>query len=213
MKYKWIAVPLISVWINPVATAETIEVEYKGFYSHVKKLTGEDTQALQFAFGFQHNTENRLCELSAAKIVTQKQSIDLVITAENRFTVPSERALNMAGAKLEIETTDKANQCDMSVQLETKPEYLKYYYSHDELQFIYDQYAAFFNEMGSFLSFMMPHVDGLTFHFADHEMDRELKDAPAIVNGILQLPGSWLGEQEALALPVKPLRITARTHR
>ncbi|WP_100641347.1 DUF2987 domain-containing protein [Alteromonas facilis] len=196
-----------------VHAEDVIEVEYKGFYSHVKKLNGEDTQALQFAFGFQHVTQSRLCKLISADIVTQKQTIPLVITPENRFTVPSERALNLADATVRIVTNDLANQCDMSVQLETKPEYLKQYYEPKDLQLIFEQYAAFFNEMGSFLSFMMPQVDGLTVHFSDHDLDYELKDAPSIVNGVLQLNSDWLKQGKLLVLPQIPLRITARTHR
>jgi hypothetical protein len=193
------------------ALAEVIEVDYKSFYSHVKKLSGDDTQALQFAFGFQHVHENRLCELTDVKIVTQKQTIELDVTPENRFTVPTERALRLADAIVRIQTPDQTNQCDISVQLETKPEYLKQYYSSEELSFIYEQYGAFFNEMGSFLSFMMPQVSGLTFYFDDPELDHDLRDAPSIVNGLLQLDADWFEKPKTLVFPKAPQRITATT--
>ncbi|MDM7860823.1 DUF2987 domain-containing protein [Alteromonas sp. ASW11-36] len=191
--------------------AETIELRYKDFYSHVRKLSGEDTQALQFAFGFQHVSEARLCELTSAEIVTQKQRLPLAISAENRFTIQSERALNLADATVVLETSDSVEQCDMSVQLETKPEYLKQYYTSEELRFIFEQYAAFFNEMGSFLSFMMPQVDGLMLHFDDPELDHDIRDAPSIVNGMLQLRSDYWQGNKTLVLPEVPLRITART--
>lgn len=197
--------------VNTVAHAEVIEVEYKSFYSHVKKLSGEDTKALQFAFGFQHVIENRLCEITDVKIVTQKQTIDIDVTPENRFSMPTERALRLADAVVQIQTPDQTNQCDISVQLETKPEYLKQYYTSDELSFLYQQYGAFFNEMGSFLSFMMPQVSGLTFYFADTDLDHELRDAPAIVNGLLQLDAKWFEKPKTLVFPTPPQRITART--
>ena len=63
-----------------VVSAETISVEYKRFYSHVKKLNNEDTQALQFAFGFQHIHHDRLCVVNEAKIITEKQTLLLEVT-------------------------------------------------------------------------------------------------------------------------------------
>ena len=151
--------------------AETIDAEYSRFYSHVKKLDNEDTQALQFAFGFVRVGEGRLCGVNAASIVTDKKTMELEVSDEGRFTVPTERALKLANALVRIDLVERANVCDMSVQLETKPEYLKQYYKKEELTFLYEQYEAFFNEMGSFLSFMMPSVKGLMIQFDDKNLD------------------------------------------
>ena len=161
---------LVGFGISPVA-AETIDVEYSRFYSHVKKLDNEDTQALQFAFGFVRVGEGRLCEVNGAAIVTDKKTMALTVSEEGRFTVPTEKALKLANALVRIDLGERANVCDMSVQLETKPEYLKQYYTKDDLTFLYGQYEAFFNEMGSFLSFMMPSVKGLMIQFDDKNLD------------------------------------------
>ncbi|MFT6990518.1 MAG: hypothetical protein ACJASL_002496, partial [Paraglaciecola sp.] len=69
------------------AAAETLEVEYKSFYSHVKKLDDPATNALRFAFGFVHIAEKRLCHISSAQIITQKQTLPLTVENNNRFTV------------------------------------------------------------------------------------------------------------------------------
>ena len=58
--------------LSTYAIADTLEVQYSSFYSHVKKLDEPDTNALRFAFGFQHIAENRLCHIIRADIVTQK---------------------------------------------------------------------------------------------------------------------------------------------
>ena len=198
----------IGVGSSSVA-AETIDVEYSRFYSHVKKLDNEDTQALQFAFGFVRVGEGRLCEVNGASIVTDKKTMPLEVSGEGRFTVPTEKALKLANALVRIDLNERANVCDMSVQLETKPEYLKQYYTKDDLTFLYGQYEAFFNEMGGFLSFMMPSVKGLTFRFSDDELDAQVPGAPNITNGMLMLDNEWLEQGKPLKLPVEPLRITA----
>ena len=136
----------IGVGSSSVA-AETIDVEYSRFYSHVKKLDNEDTQALQFAFGFVRVGEGRLCEVNGASIVTDKKTMPLTVSEEGRFTVPTEKALKLANALVRIDLNERANVCDMSVQLETKPEYLKQHYTKEDLTFLYAQYEAFFNEI------------------------------------------------------------------
>ena len=189
--------------------AETIDVEYSRFYSHVKKLDNEDTQALQFAFGFVRVGEGRLCGVNAASIVTDKKTMELEVSDEGRFTVPTERALKLANALVRIDLVERANVCDMSVQLETKPEYLKQYYKKEELTFLYEQYEAFFNEMGSFLSFMMPSVKGLMIQFDDKNLDFVTPQGVQINNGVLQIEQDWIEDAKGLTLPHAPLRITA----
>jgi hypothetical protein len=189
--------------------AETIDVEYSRFYSHVKKLDNEDTQALQFAFGFVRVGEGRLCGVNTASIVTDKKTMELEVSDEGRFTVPTERALKLANALVRIDLVERANVCDMSVQLETKPEYLKQYYKKEELTFLYEQYEAFFNEMGSFLSFMMPSVKGLMIQFDDKNLDFVTPQGVQINNGVLQIEQDWIDDAKGLTLPHAPLRITA----
>lgn len=191
------------------ATADEIQVAYKTFYSHVSKLNSDDTQALQFAFGFTHIKTGKLCEINSARISTDKQQIPLVVTSENRFTIPSEKALRLADALIIIDVTEPSNQCDVSVQLETKTEYNKRYYSFEELVFIREQYEAFFNEMGSFLSFMMPTVKGLVVQFEDQSYTTTMANGYTITQGSLTLDEAFFDNKKPINLPIKPLRITA----
>ena len=172
-------------------------------------MDNEDTQALQFAFGFLRVGEGRLCGVNSADIVTDKQTMSLEVSNEGRFTVPTEKALKLANAIIRISLVERANVCDMSVQLETKPEYLKARYTKDELTFVYGQYEAFFNEMGSFLSFLMPTVKGLMIHFEDRDLDYTTPEGVTITNGVLHIDQEWISEAKGISLPQAPLRITA----
>lgn len=210
-KLKRIFVVLGYIILSCHAVADTLEVEYASFYSHVKKLDGGNTNALRFAFGFQHIAEPRLCHINSAQIVTQKQNMPLNVENNHRFSVPTDKILKMAKAKVIIELDDQANRCDMSVQLETLPRFLKTQYSHEELISLFNQYEAFFDEMGGFLSFMMPSTKGLLFHFAaDVALPKSLQDL-SDRKGTLAFSKTWLMENKGLILPNSPLRITAMT--
>lgn len=206
---KILVLTLCGVFYSAVVAAETLDVEYSSFYSHIKKLDDPDTQALRFAFGFWHINQQRLCHISRAKIVTQKQQLPLVVEHNGRFTVPLDKILKMARAKVSIELTDQANQCDMSVQLETLPRFLKTAYTNKELKMIFQQYQAFFSGIGGFMSFMMPSVQGLVMQFENvNEFNTDLQP---LVNeqGYLQLTQAWIEQGNSLNLPNLPLRITA----
>lgn len=196
------------VWQFQVKS-ETLEVEYASFYSHVKKLDDPQTNALRFAFGFLHITDKRLCHISSAKITTQKKTIALNVENNTRFTVPTDKILKMAKAKVVIELDDRANQCDMSVQLETLPSYLKLQYSHDELILLFNQYQTFFDEMGGFLSFMMPSPQGLYIHSEEQLPLLDGGNSLLIKNGDIKLSEEWLLLGKGLQLVNLPLRITA----
>ncbi|WP_026374937.1 DUF2987 domain-containing protein [Aestuariibacter salexigens] len=185
-----------------------LEIDYKGFYSHLRKLNTEDLTALQFSFGFKRVGESRLCSLNEVKVLTQKQTLDIEISTEQRFNLPFEEALKLADALVVVDTQEPENTCDMSVQLETKPSYLKAQYSQSELDFLLQQYTLFFDDMGGMFSFLMPGVSGLVFHFADSET--QLAGLPfKLSEGKLQVPESDLSELEGVLLPAIPTRITA----
>ena len=200
---------------NPLSAAPTeemLEVDYKTFYSHTRKLSGDGITALRFAFGFTNiHADNALCHIENAYIHTQKVDIPLSVSDEQRFSIPTEKALRLADAKVMLALREQVNHCDINVQIETLPEYIKTMYTKAELSFILSQYMAFFDEMGGFMSFLMPQVSGLQLRFADDSLNADLGKNLQIVQGILRLSKSQISALESVNLPTEPLRITALT--
>lgn len=208
---KYLGFTLLTL-VSTHCFAEQLSVDYASFYSHVRKIDKQETDKLQFGFGFQHIHEDRLCVIDSAMISTQKQKMPLLVTAENRFTVPSDKVLKLAKAKLLIELQDAANQCDISVQLETKPEFLVKRYAHQELLEIFTQYKTFFDDIGGFLSFLMPNATGLTFHFKEDVKDLyKGVTVTSTTDTTLSIDDKWLAENKGLEFKAAPYRITAIT--
>ena len=194
-----------------MAHADELQVAYKTFYSHVRKLDSQETEALQFAFGFINIHTQKLCGITGARISTQKQQIPIQVSKENRFTLPSERALRMADALVILQLVEASNICDISVQLETKADFVKDKYSSQELLMLLTQYETFFDDIGGFLSFMMPKVDGLTIQFLDDTLSAVTNNGMKIENGRLLISAAEIQNVKELVLPQIPLRITAST--
>jgi len=208
--YGRFVVLLLVSSLCPLVMATELELEYKSFYSHVRKLDKEQMDRLQFSFGLQHIETGQLCEINSARISTQKKQIPIEVSSEHRFNLPKERALRLADAKVILQLVESTDKCDMSVQLETKSDELKNVYSQQDLISLFEQYAAFFEDMGGFLSFMMPSVSGLVFHFEEGEY-QALSDGLVISNGRLEISEEVISNINGLNLDQKPLRITALT--
>ncbi|WP_340680817.1 DUF2987 domain-containing protein [Paraglaciecola sp.] len=201
---------LLLAVLGQACFAGQLEVEYSSFYSHLKKIDKEDLNALQFAFGFKKVEKSTLCHINHAAVITQKVTFPVEINAFERFTLPTEKALKMAKAVVSLDLTEPNNQCDMSVQLETKAEYLKTNYSVADLAMLNEQYKTFFDDMGSFLSFLMPSTKGLKLVFAQPPQVNSQHDGLSIVANELILSDDWLEAMSSeLILAEKPLRIMA----
>ena len=207
MKQFLVSLAMLSAAVP--ALAETLVVEYSSFYSHVRKIDKEETSALQFAFGFLNVRDKTLCTIKDAFINTQKQNISLTVSPEQRFTVPNEKALKMAKANVVIELEEAANLCDMSVQLETKSEFLHKQYGSDELMTLHSQYQEFFDNMGGFLSFLMPGTEGLVFHFEDTPVINNVPQGVTTDGFKVVVPESVIEAGNALVFALPPKRITA----
>lgn len=203
---------ILSTVTSTAPSTQLLEVAYKTFYSHTRKLSGDDITALRFAFGFTNiHAEGSLCHIDNAYIHTQKVDIPLIVSAEQRFSIPSEKALRLADAKIMLAIREQTNHCDINVQIETLPEYLKEQYNQADMSFILNQYMAFFDEMGGFMSFLMPQVSGLQLRFEDDNLNADLGNQLTIVQGILRLSKAQIGALKDITLPLAPLRITALT--
>lgn len=202
---------LLALTSSAKALDNELVVEYKSFYNHARQINNEEMNALQFAFGFVDIRSEKLCEIKQARISTEKVQIPLLISDEYRFTVPVERALRLADAKVILLLEQATNVCDMSVQLETKPEFLKNQYSEQELEMLFTQYEEFFDDMGGFLSFLMPSVEGLNIYFKDQTINQDMQNGLNIVNGVLNVKQNQFADFSGLTLPSLPLRITAHT--
>lgn len=143
------------------ALSGTLQLEYKSFYSHLKKLNDDELALLQFAFGFQHVTKGALCKVESVLIKTDKKDIPVQVNEDNRFVLPSEKALKLANAEVIVELNEMNNQCDLSVKLQVVPEDFVDGVDASKLEAYYQAFVAFFDEMGGFLSFMMPSPEGL----------------------------------------------------
>ncbi len=204
---------LLGLSFSGESASHTIEMEYHDFYRHIQNLRHQDTNGLTYSFGFMHINTQQLCQINEAELILKNQTIDLTIDSENRFEMPSTDDPDLANGKVSLDIKEPPAECEMSVRLETKAEYLKTKYSKEELINIKRQYISFFNEMGSFMSFGVPSVNGLMITFDNKDLYHDIKDIGKIQNGFIIIENQVLNDIDTIIFPEIPARITALTSR
>lgn len=190
---KWLSAALLSIPLVSVQAGE-LRLDYSDFYSHLRKLDDEELQPLHFAFGFLNVQTKELCQVQKVMIDTDKMDIPVDVMANNRFVLPTEKALKLAKARLNIQLLEPENRCDLSVLLEAKPEMFEDGLDSTELLSVMTAFEGFFDKMGGFLSFMMPSATGLQITFTDPESIPDTFKALSVSNN-----GRWNIDGERLA--------------
>lgn len=207
---KWQILLLITITINGSAFAQDnatndgfLSVEYKTFYSHLRKLDAEDMPHLHFAFGFVLPKTRAVCPIENLYIHTPRQDIPIATTRTNRFSLPKERALKLAEAEVHIRFQAQflkdygvtAEVCNLSVRLEANlPQ--KNALPPAELQTLNSEFKTFFEKMGAGLfSFMMPEPHGVKLHLKQEYASTQshgLFQGMRISNGMVLLEDHWI---------------------
>ncbi len=173
--------------------ANVLKLEYKSFYSHLRQLNDEQLQTLEFAFGFAHVDSSELCRIDSGEIVTDKKTLPVTIGDDNRFTLPTERALKLANAQLHLQIQQRPNQCDLSVLVRVKPVLLEQGLKAADLPVYAQAFDAFFEEMGGLFSFLMPKPKGVQVFVRDSET------LPASLQSYYQNNGSLVLPKDSFA--------------
>ncbi|MBO1255058.1 DUF2987 domain-containing protein [Alteromonas sp. 5E99-2] len=210
---KSLLVLILSLSFVLEAWGNTIETKYYDFHRHIQNLRHPDTSKLTYSFGFIHVDTQTLCQINEATLALKDQTIDLIVDTEYRFKMPSTDDSELANGKVVLDVIESPDACEMSVRLETKEEYLKVKYSKEDLNDIKRQYVAFFNEMGSFMSFGVPSVNGLMITFDNKYLYHDFKGIGKIQNGFMIIENQMLSDIDTIIFPEVPARITALTSR
>lgn len=202
----WVAAkPSLIANVSPgVAEHETLVVPYKQFYQHVRRLDPEEHPDLQMVFGFAHQSTQQMCKIKRAFIHTAKQDIPLP-SIEHRFAVPRERALLLAEAVVTIDFQHAKQHCNISVLLKAKLDKWSHlsFLSADALRDIDRQFQHFFENVGSFLTFLVPKTLGIKLHFSASSTEQAMSMGvpstavtTSVQGAIWHLSRSWLQHNE-----------------
>lgn len=145
--------------------AETISLEYKGFYDRLKQVNKGSYQLVEIAFSVPMSAN---CLILRGTISSELNSTPLTYTSTQRLFIPFDNALKDQRALVNLEFDGRAEGCGIAMQVRAKQTLAAY--DNARLQQIATEMDTLLGAMQGFpwRYFKRP-IAGLTFEFAQEQ--------------------------------------------
>ncbi|QIR14562.1 DUF2987 domain-containing protein [Shewanella aestuarii] len=160
------------------AHADTVSLEYSGFYDRLKRVNKNSYPNAELVFSVPLDDN---CKILSGSITTESQNYPLTYTKQQQIFLPFDAGLKSDRGLVNIEVAGDASQCAIAMQVRGKT--ILTHYSHNQLQRILDDMNGLLDALQGFpMKYFRKPLSGLTFEFSrDNQQDLTMK-----VDGVSQ---------------------------
>ena len=137
-----------SIFLINNSSAETVSLEYKGFYDRLKQVNKQNYPLVELAFSVPITPD---CTIVSGSITTENDQYPLTYSKQQRLFIPYDPQLKSDRGLVNIKVAGEAKQCAIAMQVRAKE--TKQGFTQTEL-------LALTEDMNKLL-------DGLSFEFTD----------------------------------------------
>jgi hypothetical protein len=184
------------------ANAETISLEYKGFYDRLKQVSKGHYQLVEIAFSVPMQ-EN--CLIQSGTISSEKSSTPLTYTEAQRLFIPLDNDLKDQRALVNLTFAASAEGCGIAMQVRAKQTLIEY--DNSRLRQVNTEMDALLGAMQGFpMRYFREPIAGLTFEFAPgQEVSVHQDGREQVVRGSFKLAANELEKLTSLSFSQQPL--------
>jgi len=181
--------------------AETISLEYKGFYDRLKQVNKGNYQLVEIAFSVPILPN---CHIQRGTISSELNTTPLTYTAAQRLFIPFDDALKDQRALVNLEFDGKAEGCAIAMQVRAKQTHAQY--DKERLQQIVTEMDALLGAMQGFpMRYFKEPIAGLNFEFGQEQTITVILDGrEQQVNGSFKLGVDQLNTLSSLQFSQAP---------
>jgi hypothetical protein len=212
MKLSGVNVTILSMVLSMnslCVSAETVSLEYAGFYDRLKQVNKQNYPLVELAFSVPKTPD---CTIISGNITTVKTSAPLSFDDSQRLFLPFDAEFKSDRGLINLQMTGKAERCAIAMQVRAK--FVQQDYTQTELEQIKAEMDALLDALQGFpMKYFRKPLSGLTFEFAT-DVAQDTVISPMIrLNGIEQQPNqngrftltnSQLAQLEDLHFGTKP---------
>ncbi|MGI2098705.1 DUF2987 domain-containing protein [Shewanella glacialipiscicola] len=184
------------------ASAETISLEYKGFYDRLKQVNKGNYQLVEVAFSV---PKQKNCVIQSGTISNEKTSTPLTYTDAQRLFIPLDDELKNERTLINLNFAGSAEGCVIAMQVRAKQTLIQY--DNHRLQQINTEMDALLSAMQGFpMRYFREPIAGLNFEFTpEQSVAIHIDDREQIVTGSFKLATSELENITSLRFSLPPL--------
>lgn len=151
-----------SVFVSGMVSAQTISLEYQGFYNHLKKANKGNFNLIEIAFSVPNKPA---CQITKGTISTESKQLPLTYTKTQRLYIPYDDQLKHDRALINLDIKGDTKDCGIAVQVQTRTNTT--HYTGEQLNEIELQMTQLLKQMQGFpMRYFSDDIKGLTFKFA-----------------------------------------------
>ncbi|MGL6122127.1 MAG: DUF2987 domain-containing protein [Shewanella sp.] len=184
------------------AAAETVSLEYKGFYDRLTEVNKGDYQLVEVAFSvpIQKN-----CLIQSGTISSEKTSTSLTYTDTQRLFIPLDDDLKKQRALVNLNFSGSAEGCAIAMQVRAKQTLAEY--DKARLQQITTEMDTLLGAMQGFpMRYFRESIVGLNFEFSpEHAVYVYFNGHEQTVKGSYKLAANELENLTTLSFSTPPL--------
>ncbi|WP_350433319.1 DUF2987 domain-containing protein [Shewanella sp. H8] len=150
--------------------AETVSLEYKGFYDdRLKQVNKQNFPLVELAFSVPMTPD---CMIKSGSITTEKEQYPLTYTKQQRIFIPYDAQLKSDRALVNIHVIGDASKCAIAMQVRAKE--AKQSYTQTELLALTADMNRLLDGLQGFpMKYFRNPINGLTFEFDKMQNDNE----------------------------------------
>lgn len=141
--------------------AETVSLEYKGFYDRLKQVNKQNLPLVELAFSVPMTAD---CIIQSGSISTEQAHFPLTYTKQQRIFIPYDPQLKSDRALVNINVIGDASKCAIAMQVRAKEPLQRY--TQAELLSLITQMNTLLDGLQGFpMKYFRAPINGLTFEF------------------------------------------------
>lgn len=208
MKCSGLSTSLLSMAIMATSicvSAETVSLEYAGFYDRLKQVNKHNYPFAELAFSVPKTAD---CTIVSGYISTVKTRAPLSFDTEQRLFLPFDAEFKSDRGLINLEMKGKAESCTIAMQVRAKS--VQQTYSQQALLQVKGDMDALFDGLQGFpMKYFRKPLSGLTFEFAASDEQNLVVSVDGIErlinNNRFTLTNAELEQLQALQFSVTPL--------
>ncbi|MCL1142565.1 DUF2987 domain-containing protein [Shewanella gaetbuli] len=157
--------PLVTVilcaFISSHTYAETVSLEYAGFYNPLKRVNKNNYPNVELVFSVPQSED---CTIISGNITTENETFPLTYNQQQRIYMPFDADLKSNRGLVNIEVAGDASQCGIAMQVRARA--LQQDYTQQQLSLLLNDMNGLLDTLQGFpMKYFRKPLSGLSFHF------------------------------------------------
>lgn len=147
-------------------SAETLSLNYEGFYDRMKVVSEEDYSLIDMQFNLVTERDGKPCPVKEGLLLTETTEQNILIEEKSKqIFLPFDKQLDSDKAILTFNIPGPT-RCTLSMQVVASTE-LQQEQSLSELKSVRDQFEALYDDLaGVFVAWLLPEIKGVILEFS-----------------------------------------------